>query len=493
MQSAESQQNGAASMAEHNKEIDSKFYIFLPHILTSNPVLDIDRGPRYSCFVGELLDFFLIAQFRGKNRPNTDIKKLHAEWQERLLGLCTSVSVSCIDVGAHKEHDAQSRGGFNTCSPLSSSRNRSNQRSELVQDTKPLVTSHGDIIYPLNVSLDVLPALSRRIKLSVNVWTPELNANAQISTHIPWNDYLDLFIRNDPDELLADVQRTFRCHVNATLPVVSPPTVQCKFNQINGKHYVALEVINSLGEPITLEQVSIHPSCRSHSNVSHSQRNCNMFVMHINTNKHCKCPVMMLPWEHTSFLYRVIYQDNHTSKDKYLEIPLISTIAWNVETLQLREQQIKTIYCLPLFNIRRSSVIVTASCESIIQKGKRFQVRYTVTNTEEEDECNVCLKWQPDKTEAVMAGMHNLDADSLVCLQPSIRIGCCPPGSSQSVNVEFLAVQEGLHEVGQFMICHWITGSQDNSPSKSLSPPLKGGDGFSTVSHSCQVFVVLDS
>lgn len=50
-------------------------------------------------------------------------------------------------------------------------------------------------------------------------------------------------------------------------------------------------------------------------------------------------------------------------------------------------------------------------------------MRYTVTNTEEEDECNICLKWQPDSTERMMAGMHNIDVDSLVCLQPSVRIG----------------------------------------------------------------------
>lgn len=62
------------------------------------------------------------------------------------------------------------------------------------------------------------------------------------------------------------------------------------------------------------------------------------------------------------------------------------------------------------------------------QSSFRFEVRYTVTNTEEEDECNVCLKWQPENTDGMMAGMHNLDVDSLVCLQPSIRIGyvmCC--------------------------------------------------------------------
>jgi hypothetical protein len=51
----------------------------------------------------------------------------------------------------------------------------------------------------------------------------------------------------------------------------------------------------------------------------------------------------------------------------------------------------------------------------------RFQVKYTVTNTEEE-ECNVCLRWQQQHDDR-MPGMHNLDAESLVCLQPSVRIG----------------------------------------------------------------------
>jgi len=119
------------NMADQNKEIDSKFYIFLPQVLSSSPVSDIDKGPRYSCFVGELLDFFLIAQFRGKNQPKTSFKKLHADWKERLLGLCTSVSVSCIDVGSHKDHDAHAREGFNTCSPISSSRKSCSENPEL--------------------------------------------------------------------------------------------------------------------------------------------------------------------------------------------------------------------------------------------------------------------------------------------------------------------------------------------------------------------------
>lgn len=62
------------------------------------------------------------------------------------------------------------------------------------------------------MSLDVLPALSRRIKLSVNVWTPELNADAKVNTKSPWNDFFDIFVYNDPDEILAEVQNTFRCH-----------------------------------------------------------------------------------------------------------------------------------------------------------------------------------------------------------------------------------------------------------------------------------------
>lgn len=126
-------QTWLCNMADHNKEIDSKFYIFLPQVLSSSPVLDIDKGPRYSCFVGELLDFFLIAQFRGKSQAKSNIKKQHAEWKERLLGLCTSVSVSCIDVGSHKEHDAHSREGFNTCSAISSSRKSSDEVRELTQ------------------------------------------------------------------------------------------------------------------------------------------------------------------------------------------------------------------------------------------------------------------------------------------------------------------------------------------------------------------------
>ena len=99
------------------KEVDSNFFIFLPHVFTSDPVSDIDKGPRYSCFIGELLSFFLIAQFRGKNRNEIELR----EWQKRLLRFLTSVSVSCTDLATRKEEDIN-KSGYITCWPLNSSR-----------------------------------------------------------------------------------------------------------------------------------------------------------------------------------------------------------------------------------------------------------------------------------------------------------------------------------------------------------------------------------
>jgi hypothetical protein len=42
-----------------------------------------------------------------------------------------------------------------------------------------------------------------------------------------------------------------------------------------------------------------------------------MFVIAVNTNQQSQLPVTLFPWEHVSFLYRVIQQqENQTSKDK---------------------------------------------------------------------------------------------------------------------------------------------------------------------------------
>lgn len=98
------------------KELDSNFFIFLPQALTNNPVSDIEQGSRNSCYAGERLCFFLIAQFRGKKQEDV---KFHA-WQKRLLRLCTCVSVSCIDLMSRKD-DAHA-GGLITCWPISSSK-----------------------------------------------------------------------------------------------------------------------------------------------------------------------------------------------------------------------------------------------------------------------------------------------------------------------------------------------------------------------------------
>lgn len=98
------------------KEQDSNFFIFLPQVFTNDPVSDIEQGSRNSCYAGERLCFFLIAQFRGKNREDAKFKA----WQKRLLRICTCVSVSSIDLMIRKDdpHEA----GLITCWPVRSSR-----------------------------------------------------------------------------------------------------------------------------------------------------------------------------------------------------------------------------------------------------------------------------------------------------------------------------------------------------------------------------------
>lgn len=98
------------------KELDSNFLIFLPQVFTNDPVSDINLGSRNSCYAGERLCFFLIAQFRGKNRTDANFQA----WQKRLLHVSTSVSVSSIELMVRKD-DAHA-GGLITCWPISSSK-----------------------------------------------------------------------------------------------------------------------------------------------------------------------------------------------------------------------------------------------------------------------------------------------------------------------------------------------------------------------------------
>ena len=74
---------------------------------------------------------------------------------------------------------------------------------------EPKVTSRGDIIYPLSVVLDSLPALTRRMRLSVNVWTPELDA-----CHVePFqkDDFKRYLINHDPEDLIEESRNAWRC------------------------------------------------------------------------------------------------------------------------------------------------------------------------------------------------------------------------------------------------------------------------------------------
>lgn len=98
------------------KELDSNFLIFLPQVFTNDPVSDIELGSRNSCYAGERLCFFLIAQFRGRNREDANFQA----WKNRLLRVCMSVSASSIDLMSKKD-DAHA-GGLITCWPINSSK-----------------------------------------------------------------------------------------------------------------------------------------------------------------------------------------------------------------------------------------------------------------------------------------------------------------------------------------------------------------------------------
>lgn len=74
---------------------------------------------------------------------------------------------------------------------------------------KPKVTSRGDIIYPLNVVLNSLPALTRRMRLSVTVWTPELDAFQDESMHK--EEFKRFVNEQDPEELLEGSYNAWRC------------------------------------------------------------------------------------------------------------------------------------------------------------------------------------------------------------------------------------------------------------------------------------------
>ncbi|XP_078379988.1 trafficking protein particle complex subunit 14-like isoform X2 [Oculina patagonica] len=477
------------------KELDSNFLIFLPHVFTNDPVSDIELGSRNSCYAGERLCFFLIAQFRGKNRTDENFQA----WQKRLLRVSTSVSVSSIDLMVRK--DDTHAGGLVTCWPISSSKVEGKE-PDLRKKVEPKITTRGDIIYPLNVLLDSLPALTRRMRLSVNVWTPELNVSGETEAFHS-NDFKQYLVDHDPEDLIEESKNAWRCIVNATLPVVTPPTLCCKYFQVAGKHFLCIEVINILGKSVNLNEVDVHTSsdvaAENEKNMIHNQGHMrqeskprfsclDVFPVTASENLSSKHPILLRPWEHYAFLFRIIYHENQMAFNKQLEVALKGSITWGVETLKERYQTINTTYSLPVFVVRRSSVSVRASCQSSVRKGKRFQVKYTVTNTDQDDG-NVSLIWSPVNDDSIRTQDVSATEQSVVCLQPKVRIGCCPSGSSVTVNVEFLAVQEGLHEVGKFMKCKWHGESDERDFSGSPSQRQDVTSGFTTVSHSCQVFV----
>ena len=123
------------------KELDSNFLIFLPQVFTNDPVSDIELGSRNSCYAGERLCFFLIAQFRGRNREDANFQA----WKKRLLRVCMSVSVSSIDLMSRKD-DAHA-SGLITCWPINSSKVKGRD-ADLRKKVSLIPTGFGTIFSP---------------------------------------------------------------------------------------------------------------------------------------------------------------------------------------------------------------------------------------------------------------------------------------------------------------------------------------------------------
>lgn len=61
----------------------------------------------------------------------------------------------------------------------------------------------------MNVVLDSLPALTRRMRLSVNVWTPELDAFQ--AEPFQKGDLKRYLVNHDPEELIEESRNAWRC------------------------------------------------------------------------------------------------------------------------------------------------------------------------------------------------------------------------------------------------------------------------------------------
>ncbi|XP_043933201.1 trafficking protein particle complex subunit 14 [Protopterus annectens] len=383
-----------------------------------------------------------------------------------------------------RDHRKKKVRGFRECKPLlthnsqhpGSGDYRKNQQQTTVEE--PIILN-DEVIFPLTVSLDRLPAGTLKAKIIVTVWKRDTE-KVEIREH----GYLTILQNRAPSQVFREEQSSFKAQVSTLLTVLPPPTVRCRQVSVSGKYITVLKVLNSFSqEEVSVRDIRILPNFNTSylpmmpdgsvllvDNVCHQSGDVSMASVYRIDSVSCSLPCTLSALEGHNFLFQLQVNERPQEDTREgLEVPLVAVVQWSTPKLPFTNC-IYTHYRLPNIRLDRPRFVMMASCDSPVQVYERFNVTYTLLNNLQ-DFLAVRLVWTPENA---IAGRKLSEEDarateaalnSVVCHTPLNNLGFCRKGSTLTFDVGFQILRAGLFELSQHMkLKLQFTASVSNPP-----------------------------
>ncbi|XP_070538194.1 trafficking protein particle complex subunit 14-like [Ptychodera flava] len=453
-----------------DEDMDHRFYLHFPSAKPKNLAHFHKIPQRRYVYHGETVQFLLVSEYQGKDRSSQCLQS----WRERMSNLCASANASCLEEeeqdqgtdvtaesGENQVTGADKGSSFKKCEILSLYSREKEPRDKKMP--KPVAITDDIVVFQLSVTLSQLPVRTTSCQVIVSLWSPEYTDKA-LQTH----GYLNLFVESNPMLILQASSTGIKCNVTATMDLLSPPSVKCRHLPVAGKQYILVRVSNFYKDPLVIHNLQILPNCNenflppspdgAHKNNFINNENISKYI-DVNSISvvHCETwqlPTTLKPLEKHCVVFQVDFRNhsNHGNTESF-EVPLLLALSWSCQS-QLNGQVTITHYKLPRIKIDLPSLVMSASCTSPISVGKSFNVTYTILNNLQ-DFVSVKLLWNPEKDTQRNEDVHSNPSDSvthsLICQDPFSAAGYCQNGSTLSFTVSFLALNQGVFEIGQHM------------------------------------------
>ncbi|XP_034413112.1 microtubule-associated protein 11 isoform X3 [Cyclopterus lumpus] len=449
----------------------SMYFPAAPISSLSDPADYASLPRRNHVYLGEVVQFLLVLRSRNTAGRRDDSAGV-LPWKE-LAGSLSALASACVAEsrerrpGGEYQPDIQSTSSgeeesgeresgveipessrtFSQCS-LSLIRNSSaaGGRQSGREPVKSALVLEDQVIFSLTVSLDKLPVNTQKAKIIVTMWRQD--GEVEVREH----GYLTLLQLRSPMHTFRQDLSTLKAQVSTILNVLPPPSVQCQYMAVSGKHLTVLKD----GSVLIVD------------NVCHQSAEVTVASFYRMDGESSRLPSTLSALEEQNFLFQLQLQDKaEEDSSAGLEVQLVAVLQWYTPTLPLT-RYISSCYSLPSIRLARPLLVMTASCPRTVRPLEHFWVKYTLLNNLQ-DFLAVWLIWNSD---AERGGRQDPRAHpAVVCQSPLNNLGQCRKGATLSFTVAFQILRTGLFELSQHMkLKLQFTASVSTHPVEPWSP-----------------------